>query len=168
MKLTLKRVLLLALLVAMVTTLTGCTFGRARLGVEFMPDPLVIDWNEGEVAGDVTLTLDGFGTFELYEIRLDFLDAEGQIVESDHLPQGGVLPNAITLVGTMGLVKKTVSLEYVMGSETVKINRDWWLPGVPHPASCKVTFFSSSGKLVGSGSVGLKWDPSDMWLNAKG
>jgi len=43
MKPIVKRLLLLTLLVAMVTTMTGCTFGRARIGVEFIPDPLVIN-----------------------------------------------------------------------------------------------------------------------------
>jgi len=77
--------------------MTGCTFGRARIGVEFIPDPLVINWDEEEIVGAVTLSLDGFGTFTLNEIRMEFVDADGQTVESGHLPQGGALPNAIPL-----------------------------------------------------------------------
>jgi len=51
MKPIVKRLLLLTLLVAMVTTMTGCTFGRARIGVEFIPDPLVINRDEEEIVG---------------------------------------------------------------------------------------------------------------------
>lgn len=159
MKPIVKRLLLLTLLVAMVTTMTGCTFGRARIGVEFIPDPLVINRDEEEIVGAVTLSLDGFGTFTLNEIRMEFVDADGQTVESEHLPQGGALPNPIPLGGTLGMVKKTVTLKDVMGSEAVKINRDWWSVGAIRPVLCKVTFLSSSGKPVGSGSVGLKWEP---------
>lgn len=86
MKPIVKRLLLLTLLVAMVTTMTGCTFGRARIGVEFIPDPLVINWGAEEIIGAITLSLDGFGTFTLNEIRMEFVDADGQTVESEHLP----------------------------------------------------------------------------------
>jgi hypothetical protein len=159
MKLTLKRGLLAALLVAMVTTLTGCTFGRARISVEFIPDPLVIAYGEKEIVGDVTLTLDGLGVLTLNEIRLEFVDAEGRTIEGEYFPQGGTLPRPITLPGTLGWAQKTVPLKLVLGSEAVKINDDWWYPEVPHPTMCRVTFLSSSGKVVGLGSVGLKWEP---------
>jgi len=115
MKTIVKRLLLLTLLVAMGTTMTGSTFGRARIGVEFIPDPLVINRDEEEIVGAVTLSLDGFGTFTLNEIRIEFVDDDGQTVESEHLPQGGALPNAIPLGGTLGMVKKTVTLKDVMG-----------------------------------------------------
>lgn len=129
------------------------------MSVEVTPDPLVIALGEEEIVGDVTLTLDGFGIFTLSEIRLDFLDAGGQTVESEHLPKGGALPNSITLPGTMGWAKKTVPLSLVLGSDGVKIKNEWWLPGVVHPASCRVTFLNPSGNAVGSGSVGLRWEP---------
>jgi len=170
MKLTLKRGLLAALLVAMVTTLTGCTFGRARISVEFIPDPLVIAYGEKEIVGDVTLTLDGLGVLTLNEIRLEFVDAEG----ADN--RGRVLPLRVAPFRAQSLsrvrwgwAQKTVPLKLVLGSEAVKINDDWWYPEVPHPTMCRVTFLSSSGKVVGLGSVWAQMGTlGDMWLNARG
>lgn len=159
MKRLLDGILLLSLLTVVVTTMTGCTFGRARIGITVNPDPLLIDFNKSEIEGTVTLTLDGLGSFTVDEIGLDYIDAQGQRIEGEGLPQGGKLTQSISLVGTMGVVRKTLPLKGVLGAEGVKIRNEWWLPGALHPASCRMTLLDISGRVVGAGSVGLKWHP---------
>jgi hypothetical protein len=99
------------------------------------------------------------GSFTVDEIGLDYIDAQGQRIEGEGLPQGGKLTQSISLVGTMGVVRKTLPLKGVLGAEGVKIRNEWWLQGALHPASCRMTLLDISGRVVGAGSVGLKWHP---------
>jgi hypothetical protein len=146
---------IVALLLAMATTLAGCSFGAPRISLTFVPNTVRLEVDQPiNVSG--TITLDGFGLFTLKSVILEYLDTDGQGVDDPHLPTGGQLEEAITLFGTMGLVSESRSLTELNNGEKIVPTVDWWAV-YPRPVKIVFTFLDGSGKPVGGGELGLEW-----------
>ncbi len=157
-----KRVLLIAiaaLLLVMATTLAGCSFGAARLSLTFTPKVADVKVDQA-IQASVTLKLEGFGRFNIKRVALKYYDENGDEVESAgeyDLPTGAEFEPAIPLFGTMGFASKTLSLKELNNDEDVTPTLTWWSID-PRPVKIVFTFFDDSGKAVGSGELGLKWE----------
>jgi len=144
-----------ALLLAMATTLPGCSLGPPRISLTFVPNPVPLQVDRPiDVAA--TITLDGFGLFTLKSVILEYLDADGHKVDDPHLPTGGELDEAITLLGVMGFFSVTQPLTELNNGEEIVATADWW-EVYPRPVKIVFTFLNGSGKPVGGGELRLDW-----------
>ena len=151
-------ILIAAVLLTVATTLSGCSFGAPSISMTFSPSTVTLKAGQ-PVNVSVTLTLNGFGSFEIKRLSLSYITANGDEIENAEmygLPTGGDLDNAITLFGTLGLASKTLSLAELNNGEEIIPAAGWWLIH-PHPVGIVLTFFDGSGKLVGRGELGLVW-----------
>jgi hypothetical protein len=146
---------IVALLLAMATTLAGCSFGAPRISLTFVPNTVRLEVDQPiNVSG--TITLDGFGLFSLKSVILEYLDADGNGVNDPHLPTGGELKSEITLPGTMGFFSITKSLAELNDGEEIAPTIEWWFIEL-RPMKIVFTFLDGSGKPVGGGELELEW-----------
>lgn len=145
-----------ALLLVMATTLAGCSFGPPRLVVSFAPSTLMLQPNQ-EIDLTIRVRLDGWGFFSVNEIRLKYLDSQGQEVERAGelgMPTGRVLDKPIQLAGTLGMLSAERTLKQLNDDKPVVADPDWWLI---QPTTIVFMFLDESEKLVGSGELKLEW-----------
>lgn len=151
-------IVIAALLLVMATTLAGCSFGPPRLVVSFVPSTLVLQPNQ-EINLTIRVRLDGWGFFTVDEIRLKYLDSQGQEIEDVGewgMPMGQVLDEPIKLAGTLGMLSAERTLKQLNDGKPVVADPDWWL--IPSkPETMVFMFLDESGNLVGSGELGLTW-----------
>jgi len=146
------------LLLVMATTLAGCGFGPPKLVVSFVPSTLELQPNQ-QIDLTIRVRLDGWGFFSVNEVRLEYLDSEGQEIDDAGewgMPTGQVLDEPIQLAGTLGLLSAERTLTQLNNDEPIEADPDWWL--IPsRPTTIVFMFLDGSEKLVGSSELGLEW-----------
>lgn len=154
MRKALRPFLVAAMVMVVITVLSGCVSGPPNLTLSFFPEAVRLE--PGDPI-DVTLIMavKGFGVLRISGMLFEFFDADGNPVHHEELPDRKDFPKTYSLPVVVE-VAASVPLADVIG-EAFTAEEEWWLPTVPHPATVRITFIDPSGKPVGGGQLGLTW-----------